>query len=112
MVEHDKTPNAFYAPLESAVDFALGGLSVQPKDFTLRRLALNVTDEVDMKTLVNEIKTDTYGDILKARDTERSKVRNKDLDGLPNIAFEQRVVLSLDSAREGKGEMRLMLRWP
>ena len=39
-----------------------------------------------MKTLVNEIKTDTYGDILKSDYLQDVfKVRNKDLDRLPNI---------------------------
>ena len=79
-------PDSFCAPIESAVNWALNGLLDKPKDPLLPLLVVAATQELDLKSITEDVKHETYMDVLKSPYLRnRFSLRNRDLNRLSGI---------------------------
>lgn len=76
----------FCAPIDEAISWALNVLKEKPKEPTLQKKILNATAEVKIKSIAEEIRHETYMDILQSNYLRSLfGIRNKDLDHLVGI---------------------------
>jgi len=89
-LEEIKSPegksHAFSAPVEAAVSWSLSGLAEKPKDPLLPRLVVKATQEIDIKSFVDEIRHETYMDILNSPYLQDVfAIHDRDMNKLPGI---------------------------
>ncbi len=88
--ENRRTPQPFCAPLEDAVNFALSGLAEKPKDRTLANLIVDATTEVNLQSVNEVIRHETYMDVLNSDHLRNTfAVRNSSMDHLAGITPNQ-----------------------
>ena len=86
MLDEDQKPTACFASAEAAISWALSGLNPAPTDPALPKSVLARTTTVDANQLRNELRHETYMDILKSPHLKNLfAIRNKDLDRLVGI---------------------------
>lgn len=79
-------PSAFCAPVPDAIQWALRGLAIDSIDPSLPRLVEQATLELDANSLVDDVRKETYADILSSPLLQQSfSVLNTDLDHLAGI---------------------------
>lgn len=83
-------PDPLCGPIDDAIKWCLEGLSEKPTDPNLPRLVLENTVELTASSIMDEIRHETYMDVLKSpylRDT--FALRNKHVDQLTGIGPNQ-----------------------
>lgn len=79
-------PCPLCAPLNGAISWALGGLTKKPKDPLLAQLALDATTEMNANSVHEEIRHETYMDVLDSTYLRNQfAIRNTDMDHLAGI---------------------------
>jgi hypothetical protein len=66
MQEKDEQPISLNCPLETAITWAIKGLDQKVNDSSLTKLALFNSTEISIKSLSEDIRKETYADILKS----------------------------------------------
>jgi len=76
----------FCAPIDEAIDWALKGLEVKPKNKKLPQLVAEATTEFELSKVANQIKHETYLDILGSAELRNYfAIRNTELDKLAGV---------------------------
>lgn len=79
-------PLAFCGPVDCAVAWALGGLKDKPRDPILPRLVIDSTEEVEVKSLLDKVRHESYMDILNSPYLRALySLRNTDMNRLVGI---------------------------
>jgi len=93
----------FCAPMDEAISWAINGLSNKPKNKKLPQLVAEATTEFQLSEVAQNIKYETYEDILKSNVlTSQFAIRNRDLDRLVGIRPNQvRIFGGRDSTLKG-----------
>jgi hypothetical protein len=77
---------AFCAPMDEAIDWALNGLNPKPKSRALPNLIAESTTEFEISKVAKDVKHETYMDILKSPELRSYfAIRNTDMDRLEGI---------------------------
>ena len=80
------TEHSFCAPLDAAIDWALRGLDKPPNSPKLRDAVIQVTRELSLGEIEQEVRHETYMDVLKSPHLRQFfALRNHDLDQLAGI---------------------------
>src|SRR5207248_1031782 len=86
IISKTEVPDPFCAPADAALAWALAGPTGARVDRNLSRLVLERTEETDLEHIAEEIKHETYTDILRS-DWLRNEfaIRNTDMDHLAGV---------------------------
>ena len=81
-----KQPYAFFSEIDYAVNWAINGLNIKPKDNKLYQKIIDNSIEVKIGDLTDKIKNETYNDIVSSKELQSFfSLRNMDLNNLKGI---------------------------
>ena len=82
----DETKHAFCAPLEETINWATNGLTIPLDTKKILDLVLPITKEIKLSKINDEIKHETYMDVLNSENLRNAfSIRNTNMDRLQGI---------------------------
>ena len=98
-------PLAYCSEIDYAVNWALNGLNIKPKDKKLYQKIIDNSTEINISDVAETIKTETYNDIISSERLQNFfALRNKDLNKLAGIDSKQVRIYGGKDASTWKGD--------
>jgi hypothetical protein len=86
ILHNRKNRSPFCAPLDEAINWAIGGLAAKVDSNLVVRKAMDATQEVALSTIVDAVRHETYMDILGSSDLRALfAIRNEDMSHLAGV---------------------------
>lgn len=107
----DETKHAFCAPLEETINWATNGLKIPLDTKKILDLVLPVTREIKLSKINDEIKNETYMDVLNSEYLRNAfSIRNTDMDRLQGIGSSNIRIYGGPYSKDSNDEISAVLK--